>query len=223
MSEYVWWISALRDSIDPRDHFADWGPELTESEHVAKAARLVKEFWEPLDRGEIPKRDLLVTKKRWIGRDYHLEEALAKAKTDEGRRLPAAFSMQLANLGLAFFQNLNLPDAQYWPIEFYDENETLIAEPAALYVPGTVKDTVNFEASDFVKSMPYFPGKKGAVLNRLRHTEDRVTLDRSALSGAEVWVEPRLRGGVFVSANIRDRILAAGLGDDFRLIRAKVI
>ena len=147
-----------------------------------------------------------------------------------GRKLDLVFGWEskyfFTHEALAFMKALDLPEARFYDngdeIQLLDYNGAKITEPAALFLPGVLKDTVIKERSPAFK-----PRRHRGVPHRVAasslHAPGNIVVSHAALDGPPVWVEQKYRSTLFFSETLQQQIDAAELAEAFALRPVDVV
>ena len=215
MTERVWWSEGVLRKHTPRDRFFLWSedPSLKswEGNYIVSS-----------ENGQIaPKPPAQIPYARPLIGDGEMPDELDDGS---GRKLDLMFGWEskyvFTNEALDFMRSLNLPDARFYDngdeVQFLEYNGQPITEPAALFLPGVLKDTVIKDKSPaFGKDVfDYFPNRVAA--SRLDEDGD-IVVSKAALDGPPVWAERRYKHTLFFSEAVKQKIDAAGLAEAFAL------
>lgn len=121
---------------------------------------------------------------------------------------------------------LGLPDARFYDngdeVQLLDYNGAKITEPAALFLPGVLKDSVIKE-----RSSAYKRSFTGTIPDRVAASRldapNAIFVSEAALQGAPVWVEQKYYQTLFFSDALKRQIDAAGWAEAFALRPVDVI
>ena len=217
------------DGGDPRRRFA-WKRPTNRADENSKIARdNSKRFLEAVRRGETPKPPFGLSEGLYsINRyEYELEE-MEEMRRRQGaafRRLPGFVRedwFTAANDCLALLQNAHLPDAVFYPVApIIDDDGSVIEEPAAIVVPGVMKNTIDWTQSKH-PIVVKIEGQNRPTSISYEAKDDDVVVSQQALLGADLWVEKFIKNTMFMSQRLYDAVAEAGLLEEFRPRRVLV-
>ena len=221
MTERVWWSEGVLQKHTPRDRFFDWTEDPSLNVWVGAFIRLSQ-------NGQIaPKPPTQIPFARPLIGDGEMPDQLDDGS---GRKLDLIFGWEskyvFTHEALDFMRSLNLPDARFYDngdeVQFLEYNGQPITEPAALFLPGVLKDTVIKDQSPaFGKNVwGDFPNRVAASGQR---RDGCIVVSKAALDGPPVWVEKLYYDTLFFSDAVKQKIDAAGLSEAFALRPVEVI
>ncbi|WP_299924117.1 hypothetical protein [uncultured Pelagimonas sp.] len=222
MSAQVWWSEGVLPSHMPRDRFM----RCSEKQAVLDwTGSFIVQSWEGLIAPTPPTQ---IHYARPLIGDGETPDQLDDGS---GRMLDRVFGWEskyfFTHEALDFMKRLTLPEARFYDngddIQLLDWNGTKITEPAALFLPGALKDSVIKERSPGFLEKNSF-GRIPKVLSASRLDPDgEFVVSEAALSGPTVWVEKNYKATLFFSNALKEQIDAAGLAEDFALRPVEVI
>ena len=221
MTERVWWSEGVLQKHTPRDRFF----RASEDQKIKNWTGNYIEFSE---NGQIaPKPPAQIPFARPLIGDGEMPDQLDDGS---GRKLDLIFGWEskyvFTHEALDFMKSLNLPDARFYDngdeVQFLEYNGQPITEPAALFLPGVLKDTVIKDQSPaFGKNVfGKFPNRVAASQ---RKRDGYIVVSKAALDGPPVWVEKLYKQTLFFSDAVKQKIDAAGLAEAFALRPVEVI
>ena len=221
MTERVWWSEGVLQKHTPRDRFF----RASEDQKIKNWTGNYIEFSE---NGQIaPKPPTQIPFARPLIGDGEMPDQLDDGS---GRKLDLIFGWEskyvFTHEALDFMRSLNLPDARFYDngdeVQFLEYNGRPITEPAALFLPGVLKDTVIKDQSPaFGKDV--FGDFPNLVAASQRDSDGDIVVSKAALDGPPVWVEKLYYNTLFFSDAVKQKIDAAGLSAAFALRPVEVI
>ncbi len=211
----IYW-SAATGAPDPRVAFRLVEPALSLEDMVARICK-------PIERGELIPDDL-------FPKVIENQTRIARTKQNwvPGRRLPHFFFHDLfcvSNEAITVLRDADLGAAQMAPVRFFGKGMVdEVEEPVEVLMPCNPKTAFLHEASPKVMArLQGIPALTRAPQAKADLAEDDVAVSAAALEGPEVWVDPTYRRTCFFSGRLVDALRAAGLAEDFRFRRTRVI
>ncbi len=122
----------------------------------------------------------------------------------------------------AVLQKFDLGAGGLYPVSLFKaDRKTLFGQPYYCWNFGNNKSALSADASLGLR--PF--GVAGVTWNFpwTRIEDDSVAVSKTSLEGPDVWLDPLLFKSLFVSGPLGSALKSAGLGDAFRLRRARVI
>ncbi len=221
MTERVWWSEGVLQKHTPRDRFFLWTDDPILNTWTGAFIRLSQ-------NGQIaPKPPTQIPFARPLIGDGEMPDELDDGS---GRKLDLIFGWEskyvFTHEALDFMRSLNLPDARFYDngdeVQFLEYNGQPITEPAALFLPGVLKDTVIKDQSPaFGKDV--FGDFPNLVAASQRDRDGDIVVSKAALDGPPVWVEKLYYNTLFFSDAVKQKIDAAGLAEAFALRPVEVI
>ncbi len=221
MTERVWWSEGVLQKHTPRDRFFLWTDDPILNTWTGAFIRLSQ-------NGQIaPKPPTQIPFARPLIGDGEMPDQLDDGS---GRKLDLIFGWEskyvFTHEALDFMRSLNLPDARFYDngdeVQFLEYNGQPITEPAALFLPGVLKDTVIKDQSPaFGKDV--FGDFPNLVAASQRDRDGDIVVSKAALDGPPVWVEKLYYNTLFFSDAVKQKIDAAGLAEAFALRPVEVI
>lgn len=216
MTECAWWTSIFSRVAVPRLMF---GAEGVDSDRAA-LRHLVDEVIKPLRRGD-PLENVALPA-RYIAAKKTSRRPVA------GRRLPHfLFTSDLPFVSDFVADILSAHDTgamRLVPAKFMEYGGTdEIDEAMHLLIPGNAKTCIIGYSDAALQSAGRGPKAGKIIFAKQTYSDDDIRLGKTATGGPEVWVDPGLLGGLFVSDAVKVRLDAAGTGGEFHWKRAPVV
>nr|WP_321509133.1 hypothetical protein [uncultured Celeribacter sp.] len=138
-------------------------------------------------------------------------------------KMPAAFGtpyLLFQPSAIALMQQFDLGNAYFLPVQLYqNDRETPINMDVATICIGNTKETVRQDMTERLK----ITRREGVKRLPVMPDDDVIVTRADAVSGVDLWCDPKIVNAWFMSDRLAQALIAAGLKDAFDLVRTKTV